>query len=152
MISPKLDAKVKAINRVNAKANQLVVDMQFKFAALIGKDILTKNGSLLAKYSHLDLNLGHPFRSWRIDSKTTFGWTIDVTEKSTDGSHFYQQTDVVIGNLSGQTLTGLTEPYTNRRTDFTCAEIMDLRQKYKDAQTLADEYKSKLARFGDFDR
>lgn len=79
-------------------------------------------------------------------------WESYPDENSPDGQNTVSESvSVYVGQLDGQVLKGLYDPYTHR-TDYTLEEIIDGRQLIELTEKLLREMKSKLEPFGLYDR
>lgn len=155
----RLAAKVRAVNRAHEYANKLYPWLVEKFAPLVGQKILKQDGSLLAKYADLvpELPSTHNLHVYRHHSDYSLAWTVKTSEpESGDGSGphtvLYYEVTFYVGDLRGQTLEKLTVHQFTARTDYTAAEVAGKREAYEKAKQAADDARSALYPFGEYDR
>lgn len=151
-----LAAQVAAWNRVNAEANRLAVELARIFAPFVGKKVTCNGGSLtqrvkaaLPEFSCVpELHIWHPCSEYHID------YAVKVSELEDKGDYcgsHYAETYVQVGKLKDHVLESLNEPYTDRRTDYTEAEIIAKRQALEKAEKAFHDAQSDLSPFKRFD-
>lgn len=148
----KLAARIRARNRCATQANRLAPILLDTFRPLVGKKILKKDGSFLAKYENLlpefpnnvALNV---IRYW---SDYNLAWEVKACESFEDYGCCYESTVVYIGNLEKGELKSLCE-FTPLRIDWTEEEIIRLREEYRLAELAMREARSRLSWFGEYD-
>jgi hypothetical protein len=161
-MSERLTARVNARNRVNRVANEWNSKLVEAFAPFVGKKIKRQEGGLtkaaFVAVAALDLP---DCAALRLRVRAEHYWlscevsvwenlpTADITGYR-DG--FTEKETISVGWIDSCVLTKLAEPKTDRRTDFTVAEIVEKRRKADELQRLAREAESNLYPFGDCDR
>lgn len=149
----KLAARVKAINTANKVANELHPQLLAVFSPLVGHKILKADGTLLAKIGALLPAMPDDYRKIRVhrDSKNySLRWEVTVNEHWCETTVIYATANVYVGDLINGVLTMLSDARTYR-TDYTVEEIQQKREAYKAAQKIADDAKSALAPFDEYD-
>ena len=98
----KLAARIRARNRCAKEANRLAPILLDTFRPLVGKKILKKDGSFLAKYENLlpEFPNNVPLNVIRHWSDYNLAWEVKACESfGEDYGCFYESTVVYIGNL-----------------------------------------------------
>ena len=150
-----LVAKVKAVNMANDYAPKLYEILSRVFTPLVGKAILKADGSLLAKFNkqlpEFPNGSGFGLVVYRFQSSYSLGWIVKSCVNLTTGvSCVYHETPVYVGELSGSTLTRISDPQKLRR-DYTVGEIMKKREALEAAKREMSNIKSSLYPFGEYD-
>ena len=149
-----LPAKIKAVNRANEYGVKLYQELEPIFRPLVGQSILNKNGTLAKRFAKLlpELPCTTDLHVYRGDSNYSLAWCVKTCEMNGDGyGCVYHEITVYIGNIRGDVLTEICSPFT-ARTDYTAEEVHANREKYESAKKLADDARSKLYPFGEYDR
>jgi hypothetical protein len=151
-----LKARIKARITANEHAIKLYKTLAEIFDPLVGKQVLTAQMLLLAKYRALvpDLPSTPGLAIFRHRTDHSLAWTVKVCVNIEGGTYcgcVYEEATVYVGTLSGQVLTELSEPFEGR-TDYTVEEVEKARREYKKAQKAADNLRSALFPFGESDR
>jgi hypothetical protein len=149
----KLAARVRAVNRANAECMKLYDLLSPFFGPLVNSKILKADSQFLAKYEKIMPSFPNApgITIYRRMSNYSLVWGVSVCEQEGDGHCLYHEVMCYVGELRGDTLTVIT-PRVTLRTDYTAEEITSLRQAYRAAQTQADNAKSNLGPFGEWDR
>lgn len=151
-----LAAKVAAVNAANEAANELRPVLLATFAPFMGQKILKTDGTLLEKVRKIVPELPGTVALSVYRHSTSYSLVYYVKTCHGYGEHscVYHEAAVYVGELDGATLKPLppVNPQPNFRTDYTEAEIFDLRQKCKAAKEAARAAESALFPFGEFDR
>ena len=148
----KLEAHVKAVNRVHKYTKELFATLRPIFEQLVGQKITKADGSLLAKVEKLLPKLGtDDVMVWRSTSSNYSLVYYAKTCVSCDGHGIYYEDSVYIGEMSDGVLIKLYDNY-DVRDDFTADEIEQKREAYFKARELADDAKSALHPFGEYTR
>jgi hypothetical protein len=151
---------VKGVNKANAYANELFPRLKEAFAPFVGKPIKTKAGAATAKVSamveklNLPNNNGLQVYKHLTDYYAYFYVKTCVTYEGIDGGYgcFYYEVGVPIGPVDHGILTALESRPFSCKADYKASDIEAARVKFKEAEKLADEAKSALHPFGEFDR
>lgn len=149
----RLAAKVKAVNRANGIAHELFPVLTAIFAPLVGKQIIKATGGLLAKYEKLlpeFPNTGY-LRVYRHQSEYSLAWTVNTSEHDSINTVLYHEVTFYVGELRGGVLERLSPHPFVGRTDYTEHEIQEKRARYEAAKKAADEARSDLYPFGEYD-
>ncbi len=148
----KLTARVAAVNKANAYANELYVKLADYFRPLVGQKILKADGSLLAKIEKdlPEMASGNELHVYRHRSEYSLAWTVKTCEFMPPHGCMYHETTVYVADLKGQTLGELSRPF-EARSDYTVEGIEKLREAYETAKKAADNARSALFPFGEYD-
>jgi len=169
--SERLNAKVRAHNKVNARANELHPELLEMFRPFVGKKILTQSGFVAKLKPQIDALRERERGRGRFDlysHSTSYSLTFSLKAwESYQGEEHggsYAEAYINVGELGrlGATngehcdtprdaLASLIELPPNVRTDYSAEEVRELRAK---AQALADqarEAESALYPFGKYD-
>jgi hypothetical protein len=153
-----LEAHVAAVNYGNAYAMKLYEDLIAIFKPLVGCKILKADGGLLKSVSKQlpQMPNSHGLQVWRPIYGTQLAWSVKTCESYPSSHHgtniaMYYETGVNIGQIEGDVLKSLYEPRTSR-TDYTVKEVESLRAAYHKAKQVADDARSALSPFGEYDR
>ena len=148
-----LKARVKAVNAANDYANKLYPQLVAIFEPLVGEQVLKADGTLLAKYQKLlpDFPSSNGLHVYKHSSDYSLAWCVKTCEQVEDHcTCVYHEVTVYIGSLSGKTLKEIDRPFEGK-TDYTVADVQAARERYKEAKKAADEAKSALFPFGEYD-
>jgi hypothetical protein len=163
-MSKALEAKVRAVNKANAYAQDLWPKLRDYFAPYVGQKILKANGDLLAKVvaGMPDFPKADNVQLvYKMSSRYSLGWVVKVCESSpslhpaarpTDSIAHYWESSIYVGDIEGDRLVKLYGHPPYGRTDWTADEVAKAREEYKLAEALAREAKDKFHIFGDYDR
>lgn len=159
-LNARLDAKVAAVNKANAEANRLRPLFIEAFRPFVGKKILTHSG-LAQKPKEIVAKLLPP---WKPDGYTTpttyrepsnfslrFTVKVCVNTPTGDGCAYHEAT-FTVGELDGYNLKDITEPAGQLRTDYTAAEVRQLRKNIDEAEKAKHDAESKLSPFSRYDQ
>lgn len=155
----RLQGRVKAVNRANDYANKLYVALRAIFEPLVGQQVTKKDGTLLAKIQKLmpELPSTHNLHVYRYSSEYSLVWVVKTSEPDdgSDGSGphtvTYHETSVYVADLKSGVVGRIYDP-PNFRTDYKLEDVLALRAKYEQAKKLADDARSALHPFGEYDR
>lgn len=162
----KLAAKVAAHNLTNAKINLLFPLYQAALTPFVGQKVVLKGGGLVSK-------LAKAFDAIREDNKdaATHFWTnvynysINIgirgnayyefpCKHSYDGKasgHMSAENGFTLGDLKDGVLIKLSD-FEPRKTNYSAQEVFEKRQAYAAAKQIADDAKSALFPFEEYDR
>jgi len=150
MLNPaRLTAKVKAVNRANAYAQELYERLMPIFEPLVGEKILKQDGALLAKIMKLMPELPNTdvlcvFRSL---SACSLEFHIRAMEHADDfRGNVYHEAHLYIGELDRGTLVALAQ-LPNVRSDWTIREVAEGHKKVEEAQEALDNAKRAIHPF-----
>jgi len=148
----RLEAQVKAQNRVAARALELYDELAAIFRPLVGKQVCKANDpwALLAKVKALLPKLENTpaLMIYQYSSNYSLVWVVKACEQAGDDVCEYREVSVYIGELRGLVLEKIYDS-PNLRHDYSVAEIKAAREEVKAAQKALDEAKSKLYPFGE---
>lgn len=156
----RLDAKVAAVNKANAEANRLRPLFIEAFRPFVGKKILTHSG-LAQKPKEVVAKLVPPFVAdgyttphvYRDPSSFSLRFTVKICVNMPTGDGCaYHEASFYVGELDGYNLKDITEPTGQLRTDYTAAEVQQLRKNIDAAETAKRDAESKLAPFSRHDQ
>lgn len=168
----RLNAKVRAYNKVNARAMELQPELLAIFRPFVGKKILT-NAGLVAKLRPLveamrerEQAPSRGFQLWRDQSNYTLGFTLRAWEGYQGEAHggSYAEAYIRVGEFgrvgatSGEhretprdVLAKLNEEPLILRTDYNAEEVRALRKAAEAAAEKAREAERALNPFGKYD-
>ena len=150
-----LEAKVGAVNRANDAANRWGPVLRESVRPFVGAQVVKKAGGLLDKVKKALPTL--PNDAWlqvyRHVSDYSLAWTFKscVMIGETHGC-LYHEVTVYVGKLSHGVLTELESSEFKGRTDYTVDEVLQKRAAYESAKKAADDARSNLHPFGEYDR
>jgi len=153
-----LEARVRAINKAHAIANELHPILTAVFSQHLGCKILKVDGSLLAAIQKQVESVLAPYekraRIHRGRSNYTLNYTVNTCESDSQGHAKYYDIGVYIGEFenAGAVLTKLMPHDKPLKTDYTVEDVLEARRQYKEAKELADHLQSALWPFGENDR
>lgn len=163
MIHPtQLAAKVAARNNAHAYALRLYPVLSDFFRGYVGCKILKADGTLLKKIADAIPAQPEPGVSgvqlhvYRSTSSYSLAWTVKACETfparygDCQIASYYEVT-VYIGDMRGDVLTKISDPPTWLRTDYTVEEVEKARLAYAEAKKKADDARSALGDFGEYD-
>jgi hypothetical protein len=152
----RLAARVRAVNKVHERVNTLYAELEPIYQQFINCKIYKKACSFLKsveaklpKYSwedHISVSRSDYSIYYRVYHNETYGkdnWGSD--------KHISYEATVYIGSVGDGVLLEIPA-HTPRRTDYVASDIEAARVAYRDAQKIADNLKSALEPFGDYDR
>lgn len=147
----KLAMRVAAVNAANGAAWDLYHSLRDVFAPLVGEQVCKKDGGLLAKVERLlpSLPNSRELVVYRHPSEYHLAFVVRVSVIG-DGSVQSHEVTVTVGTLEKGVLTGLAEPFKGR-SDWTVKEVMFKREAYWGAKRAAEELKSTLFPFGEYE-
>lgn len=153
-----LAAQVAAWNRVNAEANRLAVELARIFAPFVGKKVTCNGGSLTAKCKALvpsdEWNTDGSLRVWQSCGSYALQFCVKACENQDCGDYCgnrYAETYVSVGELKDHILRAVNEPCTTRRTDYTEAEVLKLREEVQRTEEAFHDAESALSPFKRYD-
>lgn len=149
-MSKELAARVKAVNRANAKAIQLYKQLAEFFAEYVGQKVVKADGDLLAKIKLPKFENGNGLMIYRYPSHWCLKWVVKTCE-IVDGIAYFHETAVAVGILDGNILAKLCDPI-EARTDYTVEEVQAIRRDFQSAEERLRELQSRLYPFGVYDR
>ncbi len=147
-----LAAQVAAWNRANAEANKLSVQLAKIFKPFVGKKVTCNGGSLTQRVKTAvpvfscvpELHIWHSSSEYHIHYVVR---TSELEDKDGYGGAHYAETYVQVGTLKDHILEAVNEPCTNRRTDYTEAEIIAKREAVQKAEQAFHDAESDLSPF-----
>ncbi len=148
-----LKAKVEAVNLANATVNELYDKLASIFTHFVGKKVVTKDGSLIAKLDGLVKGIGLPYtgrlRVCRHASNYSLAWSVytSIPIAGDCGTASHEQV-CYVGNLQGDVLESMTPKY-NYRTDFTFEVVAEARKVAKAAGEAYSKAKDACSPFGE---
>lgn len=150
-----LSAKVAAVNAANAYANEIFPVLSAALAPFMGQQVEKAAGGLLEKVKRAlpIFTDSHALSVYRDGGGYSLRWTVKTCESYGEFSCVYHETPVFIANLRN----GVAEkwngaPFATLRTDYTEAEVLELRAKNDAAKRAASAAASALYPFGEWDR
>lgn len=152
-----LEARVKAKNRANAKANELYKVLEPIFRPLVGQKVFRADGGVLKKVENLiDRFTGYiesqRIRIYRYTSEYSVVYNVNVWENVVDRNHcIYEESSVYVGSVHNGVLVSISEPPALRE-DYKAEDVERAREEYQKAQKVADNLKMALFPFGEYDR
>jgi hypothetical protein len=152
MYEKRLDVRVAAVNKANKVANELYPVLRQFFEPLVGQTIRKADQSLLKRLEDKLAKMPNAAGLWVFYYTSTYSlaWTVKVCEWS-EGYTTYHEVTVYVGKMKNGVLEAMCEPI-NRRTDYNAEEIRQKRRLYEAAKKAADEAKSDLGIFEEYDR
>ena len=154
-----LKANVIAENKANKVANMLRPKLKEYFRDKVGQKVVKKDGSLLQKIKDDLSNF-----SWFVNennhimiyfdkSEYSLRWSIKVNEMIEGKcACVYRESSVYVGNLRDGFLVDIDKHNDDLKVDYNVESILKLRECHKEAQQVADEIRSNLYPFGEYDR
>lgn len=148
-----LKAKVEAVNLANATVNELYDRLAAIFTHFVGKKVVTKDGSLIAKLDGLVKTIGLPntgrLRVCRHFSNYSLAWSVytSIHVEGDSGNTSHEQV-CCVGILQGDTLESMTAK-AMLRTDFTLEAIQEARKVAKAAGEVYSKAKDACFPFGE---
>ena len=152
-MSNALEAKVAAVNRANAAANELYPQMVAIFSPLVGRRLDKASGGFYDKIKKLlpVLPNTQQLQIFRSSSNYALGFTVKTCELNPPHGCFYHEVGVNIGSMTHGVLTDM-QTYSPRRSDYTVEEVLDLRAQYIVKKNAAQQAYSAINEFGEYDR
>jgi hypothetical protein len=155
-VSDKLLAQVKATNRANAEAVRLYPLLVKAVAPFVGQQVKKATGELTEKFKkalpEFDGGGGNKVQVYRQQSDYSLAWVVKTWEHESPFTVTYAEAVVYVGEIHCKTLTKLTEKAPQLRTDYDAFEVARLRKVYEEKRKEADEARSALYPFGEYDR
>lgn len=149
-MNEKLTAKVEAINKANARFNELAPKIQAALQPFIGKKARTVTGSATAKLGEVVRSFNKTEEKHRVYiSVQSFGVYMEITTW-VEGAHYPFKQEGSLARISDGVMTEMFT-LTPRRTDYTVEEILANREALEKAEELARDMESKLREFGKYD-
>lgn len=159
LISSGLEAKVEAVNLANSEALWLQRTLKPVFANYLGKQVVKKDGSLLAKVAS-ELGIVIPGRVWFFPSSSHYSVQYTVKSCVSHGGHsYYHEVPVYIGHL-GHNGEGIGAQRTHLekladdlelRTDWTAEEVERNRRECREAEEAYRLAQHRIVPFGYYD-
>ena len=151
----KLAARVAAVNRANGAAHQLYADLVKIFEPLVGVKLEKVDGTLRKEFAKLlpEFPYSHALHVYRHTSNYSLAWVVKTCEQTNPsgvGHAYYHETVVYIGDMSNGVLTKIS-PNGGWKVDYTVAEVKAARERYEQANRAADDARSALHPFGEYD-
>ena len=145
-----LSARVIARNRANANAMALYDLFSKALAPFVGQKIEKVDRAFLAKVRAVLPKM--TFFFYRYPSIYSVSFVAKESEMLSDGySCVYEEALVYVGDVSNGVLVKLYDRPAFR-TDYTVAEVQELRNQLSEARKAVSTIKSKLNGFGEYDR
>jgi len=150
----RLEARIRAVNRANAYANELSAKLKELFRPFVGQKVLKADNTLMEKYKKVlpKFTCTPNLSVYRYTSEYSLVFIVKTCEGDNNGHAYYHETSVYVGELQNGFLTKVGDEPLNLKTDYTAADITAKRQAYNAAKRLADEALSALHPFGEYDR
>ena len=148
-----LTAKVIAVNKANAKANDLYDTLTNIFSPLVGKRVVKFDGTLIRSVEKL---IPKPLDGDGIYVSNNSGgvrleWRVQASEQiEGKGYAVYHRAKVLVGWLRHDTLDSISLP-NKLRTDYTVEEVQDKLKAYLADKIIADTRLEALKPFKSFD-
>lgn len=149
-----LEAKVKATNIANAKANELYTVLAPIIANWEGHDILKVDGTLKLKYANQlpEFPFNPSLRITRDNTKYSLSFSVSACVNiEGQPTCLYVNATTYLAKVSNGVVGEICPP-TALPTDYNADAIEMARNEYKAAQAVADELKYKFYPFGEYDR
>lgn len=146
-----LNAKVKAVNKVNALYNEYGPKLIAFFTPYIGMAVFKKEGDLLQKIRNTLPNMPSEMNRqvWFSKSNYTLNFGVRATAPDDDGhgctSH---EATIYVGEIRDGILNKMME-FEPRRADYTFEEIVALREDCETKKAAYEKAKDKLYPFGE---
>jgi len=171
--SERLDARVRAFNRVNKRANELHSELVEIFRTYVGKKILTNAGfvaKLRPQWEAIRDREGHSHGGFQVYySGSTYSLTFTVkTWEPYNGEQYggaYAEANIHVGDFGGRRrnsepldalpadhLATLNEQPVTLRTDYNADEVRRLRKEADELRDKLSAAESALHPFGRFDQ
>lgn len=154
----RLRARVEARNLAAAEANRIRPLLREFFASYVGKKVLKADGSLLKSIDDA-LNAAGIFPVYsnrlHVYRSTSSHYSLTWVAKSCvviEGAVAYEEAAVYIATLSGADLSHMNADHGDEKCNYTVEEIQALRKDYEVKKRIADDAKSALYPFGEFDQ
>lgn len=152
----RLEARVKAKNLVNAKANGIEPKLREIFAPYVGKKILKVDGSLVSEIAEKLKQFNYPaqneFRFWHEKLSYSLVFTLSMSADIKDhGSHESADAKVNIGTMDGQILEKINELIFALPTNYSVKSIKNARERAREKEHELNLIKSEYACFGEND-
>lgn len=154
----RLRARVEARNLAGAEVNRIRPLLREFFAAYVGKKVLKADGSLLKSIEDALKSSGifrETDRRLQVYRSTSNNYSLSWVSRACvniDGEVAYEESWVYIADLDGTEIRCLSNDHGDERTDFTVEEVKRLRADYEAKKKIADDAKSALHPFGEYDR
>ena len=151
-----LAAKVQAVNKANAVANEWHPKLIEAFRPFVGVTLEKATGGFYQKIvKHLELHLPSFPRStgvtiYQLNSNYSLAYMVRVSVIVPDHGCQSYETTMYVGEMSNGMLKKLCDAQV-RKTDYKAEDITQYREEYKAAEKAADEAKSKLVPFGEYE-
>ncbi len=149
-----LVAKVKAVNDAHTYAPTLHAMLTEAIAPFVGQQIFKADGGFMAKVAKVlpKLPCTPALHCYLSSSRYLLSWVVKTCESYEYAAGrtgcLYYETTVYVGKLDNNVLTAL-EPFTERRTDYTAAEITEKRKKAADLKTAYENARSDIYPFSE---
>ena len=155
----RIEARVAAVNAAGIMANDIQPKLVKVMRQFIGKKVVTQQGELIAQAKKAIAEVLGDGRGVHLDSYKTYRlcWVVKtcVSSDSQDGSYQhanYHECYITVGSIENYVLVSVNDEFVPYATDYTVKEIVDARKAYEDAKNIADDLRSKLHPFGEYDR
>ncbi len=149
----KVSAKVNAVNKANAYANDIHGQLVEAFQPFVGTKVLKADGTLTAKVEKMLPAFPHTsaLSVYRNRSDYTLTYVVKVCEPIGDGgSCLYHEVSVYVGDVRDGVLTAVAEPVNDRRTNYTVENASLAMEMVRVAEKALSDAKSALYPFDNF--
>jgi len=143
-------AQVSAVNLANDCANKVYEELTKFFAPYVGKKILKADGTFVAGIKIPDLpNTGNITVCRRVTNLSFLAWRVSYSVPNISICH---EVDVCIGTHGSREfilfLDSISPPFGDgHRTNYTVAEVLEKRKRYRDAENALSKALSELRPF-----
>ncbi len=158
-IDKRLETRVRGVNRANAYANEIAPKLRDLFAPYVGQKVFKADGTLLAKIQkQVDaLQLTDGMRNggngyvYRLSSNYSVVFVVKTYESDGENHGYYHETSIYVAHVRDGVAYELYD-WTTAKTDYNAAYIAVARERYEAAKKAADDARSELHPFGEYDR
>lgn len=153
MPSAKLEAKVRAVNAVNAYAAYLYPRVAAILAPFVGRPVVKAGLTLRAdvKKALPELPFDDVLRVVPRITSLSLSFTVTAFADVAGGSGVRHEWTVTVGSLNGATLAAIAPAPTGLKADYTADEIEAMRKTVVNAKKLYEAARERLHPFGETD-
>jgi len=139
-----LAAKVEAVNKANAYANNLYKTLVEILQPYLEKKVVKIDGTLVASLADdiRALNLPNDSQMQVLCSHYrtySLSWDVRMSYRTGDWGCDYYTASVYVGKISDRILVEVCDKAPTHRTDITVTEIQEKRKKYEELKAIADK-------------
>jgi len=150
----KLDARVRAVNKVNQMAKELLPKLQEAVKPFLGQKIIKADKSLTVKIKQVIDPLLPPYTN-RLNvshylNEYSLAFSIYGNEDYENRSYSHKTT-IYVGKIVNGVLTELETQCGGYKSDYTAEEIVERRKQYQIAKAEADRTQALLHPFGEYE-